>query len=374
MSPEPRAAGIAWQSIAVVAALFVTLLFLFGLKERDVAFDLADVYVPAAHRVLDGDSPYPALDDPVWIGHQAYVYPPLTALIATPLTLLSNSWLRYSGALGALAVLLAALWVAGLRDPRSYAVFALWPSTLTAWQNANVTVLLVLAVALVWRFRDRWEGAGTALGFVIALKLLLWPLLFWLAAMRRIRAAVASVLVAAVVLIASWAVIGFAGFTSYVDITRMITEVEGPNGHGLSIYAGVLAFGLPSSAAYAASFVAGAALLAGSFVFARRRDDRASFTLALVAVLAFTPLVWMHYLTLLAIPLAIYRPRFSAIWALPWLMWATQLPGWPFEPRRMLAFVIVIALVWRLLASTGEGRPTEPEVRVRAPVPAAEIP
>jgi hypothetical protein len=70
----------------------------------------------------------------------------------------------------------------------------------------------------------------------------------------------------------------------------------------------------------------------------------------------------------------IYRPRFSAIWALPSLMWATQLPGWPFEPRRLLAFVVVIALVWRLLASTGEGRSTEPEVRVKRPVPAAELP
>ena len=116
-----------------------------------------------------------------------------------------------------------------------------------------------------------------------------------------------------------------------------------------------IAVGVPGSVGHVVSFLVGGALLAGSLVFARRQDDRAAFTLAVVAVLAFTPLVWLHYLTLLVVPLAVYRPVFSGVWAVPWLMWGIALPGWPFEPRPLLAFVVVVILVARLL--TASSRP-----------------
>ena len=355
--------------LLVFVAAAVTLVTLAGLKEEAVAFDLVTVYVPAAERVLDGESPFPAEDDPVWEGHQAYVYPPLTALLAVPLSVLPESALRWVAVLLALGVLLFSLWVAGVRDPRCYAAFALWPPTLTAWQNANVTALLLLAVALSWRFRDSWPKVGAALGLGIALKLLLWPLSLWLLMTKRTRAAVVSVVVAAAALAGSWAVIAFEGLVSYPDLLSRLTEVEGDNGHGVSIYQGVVGFGLPSVLGHGVSVVACAAFLAGALVLARRGDDRGSFTLALVAVLAVTPLVWLHYLTFLAIPLAIYRPRLSGAWAIPWLFWAIALP-WPFEPRRLLAFVVVGLLVTRLLTTPAGPRTTG----IPARTPAVEAP
>ena len=150
----------------------------------------------------------------------------------------------------------------------------------------------------------------------------------------------------------SWAVVGFSGFTSYPELLGHLTDIEGANSHGVSIYQVAIATGLPGGIGHAVSFLVGGALLAGSFVFARRHDDRAAFTLAIVAVLAFTPLVWLHYLTLLVIPLAAYRPQFSGAWAVPWLMWGIALPGWPFEPRPLLAFVVVVILVARLLTTS----------------------
>lgn len=353
-----RAVGSSWRTLPILlVASAVTLLTLAGLKEEAVGFDLVTVYVPAAERVLDGESPFPELDDPVFEGHQAYVYPPLTALLAVPLTALPDGWVDFVGVFVVLAVLLFSLWVAGARDPRCYAIFALWLPTMTAWQNANVTALLLLATALTWRFRDSWGKAGSALGLGIALKLLLWPLSLWLFVTGRVRAAIASAVVAVIALVVSWAAIGFEGMTAYPDLLRRLTEAEGDNGHGLSIYSGALAVGLPSAVGHAASVVAGAALLLGCLALARRGDDRGAFTLAVVAILAFTPLVWMHYLTLLAVPLAIYRPRLSAVWAVPWLLWLVELPGWPFEPRRALAFVVVAVLVGRLLTASPPAPP-----------------
>ena len=140
---------------------------------------------------------------------------------------------------------------------------------------------------------------------------------------------------------------------SYPDLLEQLADVEGDSSRSVSIYSGALALGLPEAVGLALSFLVGGVLLGGAIALARKGDDRGSFTLALVAVLAFTPIVWLHYLTLLAIPLAIYQPRLSALWALPWLFWVAAAPGWPFDPRRVLAFVVVPVLVGWLLSERG---------------------
>lgn len=336
-----------WFLVSVAGV--VTAMVLVGIKEQAVAYDLAQVYVPAAERVLDGVSPFPSADDPVWKGHQAYVYPPLTALLVLPFTELSSPALEYVGVFTALAVLLLAIWLVGVRDPRCYAVFALWPPTMSAWQNANVSALLVLSCALAWRFRDSWPKEGAALGLGIAVKLVLWPLSLWLVATRRIRAALAAAVAAAAAILGSWGAIGFKGFASYPDLLSMLTDVEGENSHSVSIFSAAVALGAPQGIGHVASLAVGGAIVAGAITYARRGDDRTSFMLAVVATLAFAPLVWLHSLTLLVVPLAIYRPRVSALWAVPLLFWAIALPGWPVEPRRLIAAIVVVAIVARLV-------------------------
>lgn len=351
MAPVPDAVGGDWRAwfVAFVAAV-CTAVVLIGLKEEAVGFDLATVYVPAAERVRDDVSPFPEADDPVWEGHAAYVYPPLTAFLVLPLTELSSPTVEYVGVFTALAILLLAIWLLGVRDPRCYAVFVLWPPTMSAWQNANVSALLMLACALTYRFRDSWPREGAALGLGIALKLLLWPLAIWLLATRRVRGLAAAAVVAAAVTVATWAVIDFKGFVGYPDLLSMITDVEGENSHSVSVYTAALALGAPKAVASLVSVTLGLALLAAVVAYARRGDDRASFLVAVLAVLAFAPVVWLHYLTFLAVPLAIYRPRLSALWLTPLLFWAIAAPGWPVEPRRLVAAVVVVVIVTRLLA------------------------
>ena len=67
----------------------------------------------------------------------------------------------------------------------------------------------------------------------------------------------------------------------------------------------------------------------------RRREggDEAAFLFGVLALLAFSPIVWHHYLVLLFVPLAVYCPRFAPIWTLPllsWLAWrgAFFYPSW----------------------------------------------
>jgi alpha-1,2-mannosyltransferase len=346
----------------VLVASAVTVVTLIGLaaESQFAGFDLAHVYVPAAERVLDGEQLFPELSSSVFERHQGYVYPPLVAMLAIPLTVFSTATVEIIGVVASLAIMFLSLWIVGLRDARVFAMFALWPATLSAWQNANTTVLVMLATALVWRFRDSWPKSGVALGLGTAFKLLLWPLAVWLAATGRIRAVAAAVIVALSALLVPWAIVGFEGFTGYPALLDKLTEVEGANAHNVAIYSDLLALGLPSSVGHAAGLLAGAALLVGSVVLARKGDDAAAFTLALVAVLALTPIVWLHYLTFLAIPLAIYRPQLSAAWALPWLLWVIVIPGWPFEPRKVVAFAVAVLLVALLLRTPPASRVARP--------------
>ena len=66
-----------------------------------------------------------------------------------------------------------------------------------------------------------------------------------------------------------------------------------------------------TSSGSALTFVVGGALLVGCVLFARRADDARSFTCAVAATLALSPIVWLHYLVALLVPMAILRPRFS---------------------------------------------------------------
>ena len=49
----------------------------------------------------------------------------------------------------------------------------------------------------------------------------------------------------------------------------------------------------------------------------------------MAATLALSPIVWLHYLVVLLVPMAIARPRFSLLWLLPVVLWVSPRPGYP---------------------------------------------
>ena len=238
-----------------------------------------------------------------------YVYPPLVAILTVPWTLIPVGLAESLFQFLLIGVFLATLLLLGVRDWRCFGLAFLWPPVTDAVATGNISILLGFAAAVVWVYRDRDRVAGATLGASIAAKVFLWPLVVWLAATRRSRAAVWSVVVAAMVLFASWAVVGFRGIADYPSLVRSLADRMDERGY--TLYALGLDLGLPSDIAWAVWLVAGASVLAASVLVARRGDDQSAFILALTAALALSPIVWLHYLSLLLVVVAVAQPRLA---------------------------------------------------------------
>ncbi|MGH7342691.1 MAG: hypothetical protein ACREKH_19575, partial [Candidatus Rokuibacteriota bacterium] len=67
--------------------------------------------------------------------------------------------------------------------------------------------------------------------------------------------------------------------------------------------------------------------------------------------LVLTPILWLHYLVLLVVPIALARPRLSALWFVPLALTVFEAldwyRGWPRADGPALASVaVVVALVF----------------------------
>jgi Glycosyltransferase family 87 len=338
-----RFASIAF--CGVLPALVLVSLFGSAIADDAVAFDFR-VFTSAADAILDGASPYPTPDDVVG---RSYVYPPLIALVVVPFTLLSQDAAGLVAMALGVVCALATLRVVGVRDWRCYGVLLLWPPVISAIQAGNVTLVIGLGAAVTWRFRDRAPAASAAaLGITLAAKPLLWPLVVWLAATRRAWNAAVAVGVAAVLLVASWAVIGFEDLGSYPALLRRLEDTVGSNSY--TAYIVGLDLGLPSALARALWLGIGAAALVGVVLLARRADERSAFVVGLTASLALTPIVWLHYFALLLVVVAVARPRLGLLWFVPLLMVVTPGSGHPtpFQTSWTLAVALLtVALAVR---------------------------
>ena len=342
-----------------------------------VPYDL-DVFLDAGDDVLAGRSPYVEPDAIEETPGSPYVYPPVLALAVTPLSALPERVADdVPGVFFSLLLLFAivgALLLLDVRDWRCYPVVLLYPANIEAVEAGALGPVLLLLVAVVWRYRDRTGLAAGATAGVVVLKLFLWPLVVWLAVTRRVRAAATAVAIAGGLALLSWAVIGFSGITDYPRLLRELVELEGENSY--SAFAVLRAIGLPDLAAQAAVIAFGLALLvlawraAGALDSIEFERDRSSLTLAIAAALVLTPILWLHYLPLLLVPIALARPRLSLLWFVPLAFSAFELldwyRGWPRGDGEALASVAtVVALVFIVSL---RGRATAASERRTAPV------
>jgi len=174
-----------------------------------------------------------------------------------------------------------------------------------------------------------------------------------------VRSAIMAMLGAIALALVSWAAIGFDGLGDYPHLLRRLSEIEARNSY--SAYAVLRALDVPGAAAQAIVVASGIALLVLALRAARDLTrgpvdrDRRSLTLALAAALVVTPILWLHYLVLLLLPIALARPRLSALWFAPLAMTVFEAldwyRGWPRGDGKALAsvaIVIAIVLVWSL--------------------------
>lgn len=333
------------QLILLGAGAFVvqTSLLHGAWEDGSFAIDFEQTLRPAAEAVAAGDSPYPA-----------YGYPPLVAFVLAPLTLLPGPSLLLAAAL-ALCVP-ATLLLLGVRDPRCHAAAFLWAPVYAAIQTANVTLVLLVGVAVAWRYRDTARRAAVAGGLAVAAKLLCWPLGLWLAATRRRAAALGAGAVALGVTLGLWALLGFDGLRGYPSSLRGLEGEVGSDAY--TVQALLVDAGLRDGAAGVVGAVVAAATLAAVVVVGLRGDDRRSFTLAVAAMLLATPITWLHSFALLLAPVALARPRLSAVWLLPAVTFVASGTGNGAPWQTALVLGVAAALVADALRR-GRGAPAD---------------
>jgi hypothetical protein len=269
--------------------------------------------------VLHGNFAYPtdlnAVADP-------YVYPPLTAILFTPFALLpvAVAELIYT-ALGILGVFVA-LRAFGVTDWRCYGAAFLWPPVLSAIQAGNITLLLLCGIGLAWVFRARAPLLGLSVAVLVSAKLFLWPLALWLLATRRFRAAAWAAGLFVVLNGLAWTIVDAGSVRAYLGLLHRLNASEGLDTYTLKALAGRL--GLPASAGMA---LTGLAIAAVGFVWWKhgRGSDRLTLAAAVLIALVASPIVWLHYLALLLVPVALTRRSLGLIWLLPLV--TIDLPG-----------------------------------------------
>lgn len=325
-----------------VTLVLAAVVVVFSSDSDRIGFDLRAGYLPAAEAVRDGVSPYADPDDPSLDLRRTYVYPPQVAIGLVPLTWLPVDLAAFLVLLASVAVLLGAVALVGVRDVRCYAAVLLWAPTWNSFDTLNVSSALALGAALLWRFRSTLWPLGATLGVIASVKLFLWPMLLWVGLTRRPQAAILALVLGFGITLASWMAIGFAGLADYPELLALVEEQEN---YSISAIANEVGIG---SAALVLAAIGGGALVVSAISSGRRGEEIRAFTLAVAATLVLSPVVWLHYLTLLIAPLGLARPRFSPLWLLPIVLWVSPRDEngdglQPFVP--MVVVVVLIALL-----------------------------
>jgi alpha-1,2-mannosyltransferase len=289
-------------------------MFAVAIASGPLALDFHNELYPGAKEVLAGRNPFPPDGTDLTRG-QNYVWPPIAALLVSPLLLLPATAADVAIGLLGLACIGLALWLVGVRDWRVYGVATLWPQVIGEIRIAHLTPVLCLLAALVWRYRASTLRPGLALGLAGAVKFFLWPLGLWLLAARRTAAALVAAAIAAVSLLL------VLPFTGLDEFTRMLVDLgRAFDQDSYSPFGLLLRLGLSEPAARTVALALGAVVL---IVMSRRR----SFALAIAASLLLAPIVWLDYYALTAVPLAIARPKLSPVWFLPLATWGLPSSG-----------------------------------------------
>jgi hypothetical protein len=293
--------------LGITPALLCLELIVIAVTTGGFAGDFRMELYPEAKLVLHGISPFPPADAP--FGYYNLIWPVPAALAVSPLTLLPTAAATAVFSLALTSCLVLALWLLDVRDWRVYAFVGLWPATLSGLQAGNITSLLALLLAVAWRYRNRRLLAGVAVGACVALKIFLWPMIVWLLATRRWAAAFAAATLSCLVFVS---VLPFVTIGEYGRLMSHVSDAFAPQGFGPIGLAAQS--GAPLRVAQAVGYALGLATLLLAWW-------RRSFVVALAASFLCSPVVWLHYFTLLVVPIAISSTSLDWLWLAPLSMW-----------------------------------------------------
>lgn len=302
------------------------------------------IFRRAGDAVLHGHSPYvrPTLE--ALAQNDRFVYPMPFAYPFVPLALLGQRPGAVVFLVLSAAAIAASLRLLGVRDWRLYGLALIGIPAFGALALGAIGPFLLLLVAAGWRLR-RSAWAGVPLAVAAAAKLFLWPLLIWLLVTRRFRAFGAAMVTLATVL-AVWAAADPSGLARYPETVRLLNLAQRWKSYSPQTL--WMSLGLP-----AAELVPILLAVAGIVLLVLVRSDRRSFALAVVVSLVASPILWLHYLVLLFVPLALARPRLGPMWLVPFALWATPHPESLGSIWRITVVLAAIAVVATLDANAG---------------------
>jgi alpha-1,2-mannosyltransferase len=313
------------------------------------AFDF-HTFWNAARQVSAGRSPYPSPSSVAAArsatgDYEFFAYPPPFVVALVPLALLPYAVAAALFTAFLLGCVVAALRVLQVEDWRCYGATFLAVPTLSSLRLGEVTPVLLLALALAWRYRDRWPAAGAAVAAAVVLKLFLWPLVGWLLATRRWRAAAAASVGAAAATVLAWSAIGFHGLGDYPALLRNLGRLEAKQSYSLVAAADRLHLPDPQVSWLALALPIVVVLVAMCARTNARSFDARTYSAAVALALVLTPILWLNYFLLLVVPVALASRRsLGTGWAVPAAFWIAPFQEPMRHPLWRLALVTAIVL------------------------------
>lgn len=330
--------------IGLLGGLILLLAAVRFIGSSGFSYDFS-AYDLAARRIAGGAQLYPAgVAEAYNSGAYAnlYLYAPPLAVAVLPVTILDPTtaalawlWLRV-GLLVLGCAILPASWrvrsatlgVAGLSFP-----------VLFDLNLGNLSIVLFVLSAVIWRFRDRPAGS-IALAAILTVRYSFAIVLVSWFVRRRWMALGWAIVAGVVIALVTLPFVGIDGWFRYLSTLTGLRDVSsGPHNITLADTLGLLGIGAGLKTILVLTAIAVA--LAVSVYAGLARDAETSIVVALTASLLFAPFLHPHYLVQLLIPAAFLASR-GAWWGL-----VLPLLGWlPGEVLPVVALVGTVAPLW----------------------------
>ncbi len=221
----------------------------------------------------------------------------------------------------------------------------------------NVSVLLLLPLAVAWRSLDRPVGA-VAQALAMSVRPMLGVLLIWQMLRRQWRAVAWTIGSGLAIIALSLPFVGIDGYRDYLTVLRNLSGLTG-EAHNLDLSSTALAAGADQAVAQLALLVSYAIGIA-AIGLSLRRDREIGFVVTAMASLLLVPLLWDHYLAMLALPAALLASRGRP--------WGLALPLLSWLPAVAIPFVVIAATLLPFTA-----RDAAPEPPAPSPEPARAL-
>lgn len=317
-----------------------------ALHQGNFALDFTGWFRPAGVRVLHGVSPY---DLPTL---QAFDYFAPSALGFVPFALLPAPVAQWAWEVLVFGCVPGTLWALRVRDWRIYAAVLLWQPVIVGWAVGNVSLPLAFGCALAWRWRDRPAMLGLVVAAVLSVKLNLLPLAAWLVMTRRWRATAWMVGAWLALNAVAWSVLGWDQVGVYLHQLHAYLPAGERRGYSLISFA--LHLGAGHLLAYAVALGLAGVLVLRAVLARGANRDREILTAVILAMLLGSPVVDVHYLALMVVPLALARPRFGWPWALPFTL--LVVPADHPVPNQQALVLLVFGVITAVCLERRRGR------------------